>query len=164
MFLLFKMLLSPLVSCGLVRANPSAVVFESTGSDISRHSDIVFGGRFMRPFIIQFSQLSWYHSNKATVSAATKSPHGVYKNVRLLFFFLLQNGYFQFLQWSYSNIGLFCFCGLNTSHIVHSLAEEEELKETYLLLKSLLVTYTISTLLLELWPIITLSFKGVWEM
>lgn len=90
------MLLSPLVSCGLVRANPSAVLFESTGSDISTHSDIVFGGLFMRPFIIQFSQLSWYHGNKATVSAATKSPHSVYKNVRLFFFFL-QNGYFQFL-------------------------------------------------------------------
>lgn len=37
------MLLSPLVFCGLVRENPSAVVFEATGSDVGRPSDTVFG-------------------------------------------------------------------------------------------------------------------------
>lgn len=43
MFLLLMMLLSPLVFCSLVRANPSAVVFEATGSDVGRPSDTVFG-------------------------------------------------------------------------------------------------------------------------
>lgn len=43
MFLLFMMLLSPLVFCGLGRANPIAVVFDAAGSDVGRPSDTVFG-------------------------------------------------------------------------------------------------------------------------